>query len=201
MFCTLVIYYTFLSIIITWVAFLCKVIYHYHYHHFGMRLPWKYLYPLGADLNWNIPPDHQQPHDDVIRWKHFPRYWPFVREIHRLPVNPPHKGQWVLMFSLIWAWTNDWVNIRKVIWDAVWFIMTSLWYVVLTVQDKHWNRNVFTLTETWHFHQWLHWKLSKWQLPMHPLMKISSKWRTFQCLIPYEYVTMVTGVLDAGIPL
>ena len=22
-------------------------------------------------------------HDDVIRWKHFPRYWPFVRGIHR----------------------------------------------------------------------------------------------------------------------
>ena len=22
-------------------------------------------------------------HDDVIKWKHFPRYWPFVREIYR----------------------------------------------------------------------------------------------------------------------
>ena len=22
-------------------------------------------------------------HDDVIKWKHFPRYWPFVRWIHR----------------------------------------------------------------------------------------------------------------------
>ena len=22
-------------------------------------------------------------HDGVIKWKHFPRYWPFVREIHR----------------------------------------------------------------------------------------------------------------------
>ena len=44
-------------------------------------------------------------HDDVIQWKHFPRYWPFVREIHRSPVNFPHKGQWrgALMFSLIYA--------------------------------------------------------------------------------------------------
>ena len=33
-------------------------------------------------------------HDDVIKWKHFPRYWPFVRGIHRSPVNSPHKGQW-----------------------------------------------------------------------------------------------------------
>ena len=31
--------------------------------------------------------------DDVIKWKHFARYWPFVREIHRSPVNSPHKGQ------------------------------------------------------------------------------------------------------------
>ena len=39
-------------------------------------------------------------HDDVIKWKHFPRYWPFVR---RSPVNSPHKAQWrrALMFSLI----------------------------------------------------------------------------------------------------
>ena len=30
-------------------------------------------------------------HDDVIKWNHFPRYWPFVRGIHRSPVNSPHK--------------------------------------------------------------------------------------------------------------
>ena len=51
-------------------------------------------------------------HDDVIKWKHFPRNWPFVRGIHRSPVNSPHKGQWreALMFSLICVWINDWVN-------------------------------------------------------------------------------------------
>ena len=32
-------------------------------------------------------------YDDVIKWKHFPRYWPFVRGIRRSPVNSPHKGQ------------------------------------------------------------------------------------------------------------
>ena len=34
--------------------------------------------------------------------------------IHRSPVNSPHKGQWLgaLMFSLICAWINDWVNNR-----------------------------------------------------------------------------------------
>ena len=44
-------------------------------------------------------------HDDVIKWKLVPRYWPFVRGIHWSPVNSLHKGQWreALMFSLIYA--------------------------------------------------------------------------------------------------
>ena len=28
-----------------------------------------------------------QTDDDVVKWKHFPCYWPFVRGIHRSPVN------------------------------------------------------------------------------------------------------------------
>ena len=54
-------------------------------------------------------------HDDVIKWKHFPRNWPFVRGIHRSPVNSPHKGQWrgALMISMICVWINDWVNNRE----------------------------------------------------------------------------------------
>ena len=54
-------------------------------------------------------------HDDFIKWKHFPRYWPFLRGIHRSPVNSPQKGQCrgALMFSLICAWINGWVNNRE----------------------------------------------------------------------------------------
>ena len=54
-------------------------------------------------------------HDDVIKWEHFPRYWPFVRGIHRSPANSPHKGHWrgALMFSLICAWINRSVNNRE----------------------------------------------------------------------------------------
>ena len=54
-------------------------------------------------------------HDEVIKWKHFTRYWPFVPGIHRSPVNSPHKDQWrgALMFSLICAWINSWVNNRE----------------------------------------------------------------------------------------
>ena len=54
-------------------------------------------------------------HDDVIKWKHLPRYWAFVRGSHRSPVNSPHTGQLreALMFSLICVWTNGWVNNRE----------------------------------------------------------------------------------------
>ena len=54
-------------------------------------------------------------HDDVIKWNHFPRYWPFVRGIQQSPVNSPHKGQWrgALMFCLICARLNGWVNNRE----------------------------------------------------------------------------------------
>ena len=31
------------------------------------------------------------PHDGVMKWKHFQRYWPFVRGIHRSPVNSPQR--------------------------------------------------------------------------------------------------------------
>ena len=49
---------------------------------------------------------------DVIKSKHFLRYWPIVWGMHRSPVNSAHKGQWrgVLMFSLICVWINSWVN-------------------------------------------------------------------------------------------
>ena len=54
-------------------------------------------------------------YDDVIKWRRFPRYWPFVRGIHRSPVNSPQKGQWrgAFVFSLICVWINDWVNNRE----------------------------------------------------------------------------------------
>ena len=53
--------------------------------------------------------------DNVIKWKHYWRYWPFVRRINRLPVNSPHKGQWrgPLLFPLICGWINGWVNNRE----------------------------------------------------------------------------------------
>ena len=93
-------------------------------------------------------------HDDVIKWKHFLRHWPFVRGIHRPPVNSPHKGQWrgTLMFSLIYAWINGWVNnceagdlIRHVghydvILMTMCIIMILQWFV---------QRNVYNMNTVW----------------------------------------------------
>ena len=47
-------------------------------------------------------------HDDVIKWEHFPRYWPFLRGIHR----------WILLTKVN--------NETLVICDAVALIMTSM---------------------------------------------------------------------------
>ena len=66
-------------------------------------------------------------HDDVIKWKRFPRYWPFVRGIHRSPVNSPHKGRWrwALMFCSNYAW-NKLLSKQSLCW---WFKTPSgsLW--------------------------------------------------------------------------
>ena len=48
----------------------------------------------------------------ILKSTHFPRYWPFGQGIHRSPGNFQQKCQWrgALMFSLISAWINGWVN-------------------------------------------------------------------------------------------
>ena len=79
----------------------CNVVSHW----LGTFIKWS-LYCISLDIHVRII------HDDVIKWKHFPRYWPFVRGIHRSSVNSPHKGQCrgALMFSLICTRINGWVN-------------------------------------------------------------------------------------------
>ena len=59
--------------------------------------------------------DEEEYDDGVIKCKYFPRYWSFVWGIHRSTMNSPHTGQkcGALMFSLICAWINGWVNSRE----------------------------------------------------------------------------------------
>ena len=72
-------------------------------------------------------------HDDVIKWKHFPRYWPFVRGIHRSPVNSQHKGQWrgALTFYFICSWIKGWVSNREA---GDWGRRRAHYYVIVLVK-------------------------------------------------------------------
>ena len=81
----------------------------------NMRHTWVTALVLSVPDGSNVGPMNLAIHDDVIKWKHFPRDWPFMRGIHRSPMNSPHKGQCrgALMFSLICVWINGWVNNRK----------------------------------------------------------------------------------------
>ena len=62
-----------------------------------------HIYPYSSGLltgncgNFMIAPvplKESWSHDDVIKWKHFSRYWLFVRGIHWSLVDSKHKGQW-----------------------------------------------------------------------------------------------------------
>ena len=90
-------------------------------------------------------------HNDVIKWKHFPRYWPFVRGVHRSPVNSSHKGQWrrALMFSLICVWINSWINnleagdLRRyrTHYDVIVLCNCRLWRITRSIFGSHPCRN------------------------------------------------------------
>ena len=78
------------------------------------------LWTLWRFLGCNV----FQPHGGsclycVSRWRHqmetFSALLAFCGGIHRSPVTSPYKGQWRgdLMFSLIRAWINGWVNDRE----------------------------------------------------------------------------------------
>ena len=82
-------------------------------------------------------------HVDVIKGKHFPRYWPFVRGIHRWPVNSPHKGPVTRSFDVFfdmwlnkhlskqsWGWWFE--TLSRPLWRhsnvlVVWNAMTLMW--------------------------------------------------------------------------
>ena len=49
------------------------------------QVVWRFKVSSSRVIHWT------QYHDDVMNWKHFPRYWPFVRGIHRSPMNSPQR--------------------------------------------------------------------------------------------------------------
>ena len=49
-------------------------------------------------------------HDDVSKWKHFMRYWPFVRGIHQSPVVPLTKASDVELWCFLWSAPEQTLN-------------------------------------------------------------------------------------------
>ena len=83
---------------------------------------------------WGVLPPYGSlitQYDNVLKWKHFPRYWPFVRGIHRSPVtrnldiffdlrlNKQSWGWWFqTAFCPLWCHCNVHVICLSMCWVA-----------------------------------------------------------------------------------
>ena len=58
---------------------------------------------VQGNVRENTEALHYWSHDDVIKWKHFPRYWPFVRGIHRSRWIPRTKASDAELWCFLWS--------------------------------------------------------------------------------------------------
>ena len=93
-----------------------------------------YCMPLLAYHSRNkrhfyIPPRHE----DVMQWKRFPHYWPFVKGIHRPPVDSPHKeANNTEFFSLLFSLNKRSKDSRVAgDWSMTLMWRTSLWWTTV----------------------------------------------------------------------
>ena len=98
--------------------------------------------PLSVHISYHY-------HDDVIKWKHFPRYWSFVRGIHRSP------ELWCFLWSHLnkrlskqrWGWWFETPS-RHFIYDVILMThSTSFSDTTHCREHLHWNENVVILTK------------------------------------------------------
>ena len=138
-------------------------------------------------------------HDDVTKWKHFSRYLPFVRGLHRWPVIAPHRGQWrgALMFSLIWAWINGWVNtcessdLRR---NHAHYDVTVMEQQYITVCLYDTKRHVYV-----HMHQWTESSLVRaMACPLFGVKPLLDTRLTYRQLEPPEQNSVKTGWKENG---
>ena len=86
----------------------------------------------------NVWPDTQE---DVMIWRHFPHYWPFVRGIHRSPKDFPTKANDAELSCLLLCASKQTVDQRvklSVSWDA----MVSMWRLCNNKESIMVNRQV-----------------------------------------------------------
>ena len=104
-------------------------------------------------------------HDDVIKWKHFPRYWPSVRGIHRsrwIPSQRPVTRSFDVFFD-----QRMYKRLSKQLW--CWWFETpswSLWRHRNEYRAQH-VKLTFPQHRKFHFDEFLSLdapKILKWQL-------------------------------------
>ena len=88
---------TWLTLIATWISN------NIHYKVWG-----KITYPPPNLHRWSLGTD-----DDVIKWKHFRWYWPFVRGIHRSRITSHRVVEtqviWDAMVE-VWEWISHFIS-------------------------------------------------------------------------------------------
>ena len=116
-------------------------------------------------------------HDDVIKWKHLPRYWPFVRGIHRGPVTRSFdiffdlrpnkwlsKQSWSWLFEFetpshpLWRHCNEIIPSTKILLSQ---LMTSTLYWCIASklkapQNLYWMSNMFLWVQIFIFFVFYH---------------------------------------------
>ena len=77
-------------------------------------------------LSWDFVAIWNMHDHDVITWKPFPRYWPFVREIRRSPGNSPHKGPVIRnLMAVLCEYATWWRTLREILFKFIQFTLTS----------------------------------------------------------------------------
>ena len=55
---------------------------------------------IQHSIRWQATHNSQATHDDAIQWKHFPRYWTFVRVTDECPSQRPVTRSYAVFFDL-----------------------------------------------------------------------------------------------------
>ena len=132
---------------------------HIHAFHWNSTSPAFRWIPASVVLtsSWDTT-DVVYIHENVFKWTLFLRYWPFVRWIHRSPVNSPTKASnarlWCFFHVGRHKILNKQVNDRR--FQTTWRSRD----VILMLLTSEWNSNhVTTVYVDWCSNTW-HWQVS-----------------------------------------
>ena len=99
----------------------------------------------------------KNPHDDVIKWKHFPRYWPFP--IHRwIPPQRPMMRSFDVCFDLrlnkrysihVPGWLQKWLNLITAPGSVSNEPGSVTWLATKNLKTVSWRNHTKKLTIWW----------------------------------------------------